>query len=78
MKNVILYGKIADIMEDHLYICAPPHTVNDFSIFAYITEHLRDGVIIRRYDKYGKHFIGNLFLSFEEFFEYYELYYKRK
>lgn len=78
MKNVILYGKIADINENHLYICAPPHIVNEFSIFAYITEYLHDGVIIRRYNKYGKCFIGNLFLPFKQFFEYYELYYKRK
>lgn len=78
MKNVILYGKIADISEDHLYICAPPHTVNEFSIFAYIIEYLHDGVRIRRYDKYGKRYCGDLFLTLKEFFEYYELYYKRK
>lgn len=78
MKNVILYGKIANISANHLYICSPPTVVNEFSIFAYIIEHMHDGVRIRRYDKYGKRYCGDLFLTSKEFFEYYELYYKRK
>ena len=78
MKNIILYGKIANVPADHLYVCAPPHIINEFSIFAYITEYTHDGVIIRRYDKYGKRYCGDVYLKNIEFFGYYELYYKIK
>lgn len=73
---MILYGKLAAIEKDEIYVCAhctdDGYKIDEFAVFAYPIYTSTDGVMLRRFQKFGKLEYSMIFMSLKEFKYYYK------
>lgn len=73
---MVLYDKLSEIENDKIYVCAhytdAGYKIDEFAIFAYITYTFTDGVMLRRFQKFGKVKYSTVFMNWEDFKFYYK------